>query len=536
MFGRYPRLGSDAVFYYSLATLFLLPFWYLSFARNGMPIDRKFVEHYYELSQIFDHVDYFSGILLSLILALVFLIAAYGIEAGSERLRRILDSLLALSALSVLVVIVWHILFPPSGSARITDAWIWGTLGVWALGLAMVGGAALLFRERFPGVLRTVVLWTFPIGIVMAANAVVAAYKIAPADGGFFAVDRSLAPLQTSRDHSQGRVLVMVLDMWDQYLTFEARSPDAKLPEIDRFKDTAFFAANAQRTDRSTLLAIPAMVTGRKVDRAWHTSGDELSLVFSGDSAAVPWREHPGVFAAARENGYNTAVVTTAYHPICRMFRTLISDCWIDDIPFLWTRKNVFTQIDDVVAQVLRRVPFVNRVLFEPRPRYHDEWGIHLYFAYLEKIKQLASDPTYDFIFVHWLLPHPPFIRNHLTDEFVYFDEQASRDFYWGNLEALDRAIGEIRTEMEGAGLWDDTTVILTADHGYVLHDWDVIRGREDPRVPFLAKLRQQRQPVVYEAEFSMVGLAPFLTALFRGEVSRPDEIGDWLAYPDSLD
>jgi len=41
------------------------------------------------------------------------------------------------------------------------------------------------------------------------------------------------------------------------------------------------------------------MVTGRKVDRAWHASGDELSLVFSGDTAAVPWREHPGVFAAA---------------------------------------------------------------------------------------------------------------------------------------------------------------------------------------------------------------------------------------------
>ena len=95
----------------------------------GMPIDSKFAGRYYELSQIFDRVDYFSGVLLGLILGLAFLIAACGIEAGSERLRRILDSLLALSALSVLVVIVWHVLFPPSGGARITDAWIWGTSG-----------------------------------------------------------------------------------------------------------------------------------------------------------------------------------------------------------------------------------------------------------------------------------------------------------------------------------------------------------------------------------------------------------------------
>ena len=64
----------------------------------GMPIDRKFAGRYYELSQIFDHVDYFSGVLLGLILGLAFLIAACGIEAGSERLRRILDSLLVLSA------------------------------------------------------------------------------------------------------------------------------------------------------------------------------------------------------------------------------------------------------------------------------------------------------------------------------------------------------------------------------------------------------------------------------------------------------
>ena len=66
----------------------------------GMPIDRKFADRYYELSQVFDHVDYFSGVLLGLILGLAFLIAAYGIEAGSERLRRILDSLLALRELA----------------------------------------------------------------------------------------------------------------------------------------------------------------------------------------------------------------------------------------------------------------------------------------------------------------------------------------------------------------------------------------------------------------------------------------------------
>ena len=71
-----PTWRSDLVLAYALGNLVLLPFWFIAFARNGMPLDQKFIEHYYELSQIFDHVDFFAALLwgfgISIILFLFF--------------------------------------------------------------------------------------------------------------------------------------------------------------------------------------------------------------------------------------------------------------------------------------------------------------------------------------------------------------------------------------------------------------------------------------------------------------------------------
>ena len=349
---RYPGLGRDAAFYYALANLFLLPFWYLAFSVNGMPIDPKFVDHYYELVQIFDYVDYFAGVLLGIVLALAFLIVAYGIEARSARLRRIYDGLLSALALVVLIAILWQLRFPPSGDARISDAWIFETLTVVAVGLAILVAVGFLFRKAAVRALCAVVLCTLPIGIVMAINAGVAFYKTAPEGASLFAVDRSLAPLVSHKGDPKGRVVVIVFDLWDQRLTFEARDSDVELPEIDRFLETSFYATNAHQAAARTQLAFPSMLTGRKAVFTWPITGDDLNIVFAERYSPQRWSEHPGVFAAARARGYNIAVATSGYHPFCRLFRRYISHCWIDDTPFTWTHKSVLNRMDDVVREV----------------------------------------------------------------------------------------------------------------------------------------------------------------------------------------
>ena len=65
-------LRQEFLYFLGVANLLMLPFWTLAFARNGMPTDGKFVDNYYELSQIFTHVDYIAALLLTALLGIAF--------------------------------------------------------------------------------------------------------------------------------------------------------------------------------------------------------------------------------------------------------------------------------------------------------------------------------------------------------------------------------------------------------------------------------------------------------------------------------
>ncbi|MDJ0949925.1 MAG: sulfatase-like hydrolase/transferase [Alphaproteobacteria bacterium] len=522
-----------ALFCYSAANLYLLPFWVLAFGRNGMPLDRKWVEHYYELSQIFDYVDYGAAVLLSLLLAAVIFGVRMVLARLSETTCQIFELALSAAGIAVLAAAIWVVSDPPSGNIRVTDTWIFALLGLVGLVMLALIAAAVFARTLVLRALRAVVLWCTPIGVIMAANAYAAYYKTAPEGAGLFAVDRTLAPLQKHETGKPRKVVLMILDMWDHRVTFEVRSPDLDLPEIDRFRASAFFATNAERAGNGTRFSVPGMLIGRKIMYADYFRPDMLKVVPAEEQSLFPWTKFPGTFADARENGFNTAVVATAYHPYCRLFPAYISSCWIDDTPFQWTKKNVVGQMGQVVAGVARQLPYLNRLFFEPKKRYSDEWGIHLHFAFREKIKELAVDPRYQFVFVHWLLPHPPYIYDYKEGEYRY-DADFPDDYYWGNLKALDLALGEIRQEMEAAGVWDDAFVILTSDHGFNLGSWPEVVPLDgmDPRSVFMAKFPHQTTGLEYSEKFLMVSLREVLQGILGGTLTMPEQMPQYLSYP----
>ena len=530
---RTSNIGQDVVFYIAVANLYLLPFWFLAFARNGMPTDEKFVEHFYELAQVFDHVDYLAAVLLGLVAGISIFIVSLLLKRASPRLGTWLDGGLAAGGLAIFAMAIWVLINPPSGNLRVTDDWIVPIIAIGG-GVALLLVVAGIFLRGLVGVvMRYAVLATAPIGLMLALNAAVAAYKIAPPDGGILVSDRSLAPIQPRADGKRPRVVVIFFDMWDYGVTFERRPAWLKLPAVDRLAGEAYFATQAYRAAAYTRLAFPSMLTGRKVYWSWPTPGDDLALLFAERYAPESWRANPGLFKSVRDSGYNTAVVAAAYHPYCRLFRQYISRCWIDDTEFFHGERTIFNRMDDVLSEVLRRIPFVNRMLFEPRRRYQPEWGVHLYFAFKEEMKRVVADRDYDLVFAHWYLPHPPFIRDYKTGEWAYFDEQAPLDNYFGNLQALDLAVGEIRRTLETAGLWDDTTVVLTADHGYTLLDWPEYVPEFDPRVPFIMKLAGQKERVVSDKKFMMTSLRALLEAVFQGDATEPAEVERYLDYPE---
>jgi arylsulfatase A-like enzyme len=83
---------------------------------------------------------------------------------------------------------------------------------------------------------------------------------------------------------------------------------------------------------------------------------------------------------------------------------------------------------------------------------------------------------------------------------------------YDGNLAYVDQELGALRKELESAGLWDDLTLVVAADHGeqlwehgYISHSAQVYE--ESARVPLVMKL-PKRAAVAGKRVKSLVDLS----------------------------
>jgi len=92
---------------------------------------------------------------------------------------------------------------------------------------------------------------------------------------------------------------------------------------------------------------------------------------------------------------------------------------------------------------------------------------------------------------------------------------------YDGNLAYADREVGRIRADLEGAGLWDRTVVIVTADHGEALgeHGWighNVQLFDPSIRIPLIVRFPAGLGPTGRSASLAdLTDLAPTIADLF---------------------
>ncbi len=167
----------------------------------------------------------------------------------------------------------------------------------------------------------------------------------------------------------------------------------------------------------------------------------------------------------------------------------------------------------------------------------HKRNRLDIYLSMLDQARRLATDPSQGLVFIHWSFPHKPNIYDRTTQDF----KLGKKLSYLDNLALVDRTVGELRREMESAGVWEDTILLITSDHSLrgknpsakfphvSSEDAAVIGSKPDPRVPFLLKLRGQRQAVTYEPAFNTVVTNDLLLALMRGELTSADNVVGWL-------
>jgi hypothetical protein len=151
-----------------------------------------------------------------------------------------------------------------------------------------------------------------------------------------------------------------------------------------------------------------------------------------------------------------------------------------------------------------------------------DDRADHLdnYRALMEHGTRMAADARLGMVMLHLNVPHHPLIYDRDRDEMTIWN--FGRRWYLHNLVLTDKTLGRIRAEMEKAGVWDETTVIVTGDHCF--------RAIAGGRVPMLIKpAKHEGGEVAYPQAVNVMFTHDLALAALRQEVQTPAQITAWL-------
>jgi len=352
--------------------------------------------------------------------------------------------------------------------------------------------------------------------------------------------DQPNAPLLPVKPGTR-RVVWFLFDGMDQLIAFSNRPGGVALPHLDRFRSEAVYAPYAYSPAGSTLLSIPALLMGKNIDEARPLRTDELRVRFSDTHQRASWGAQPNVFSRVRKLGFNSALA--GYHlPYGRILGKDLAACvWTADrwdsvgmddpevsipeaasgflavsaerlltsLPFVWRVKG-FSELENFLH---RRRPLSARLAEH----------IQTYRTILEAARKDSTDPSFQLVFVHWPVPHHPYIYDRARGDFNPGKETS----YMDNMVLADRTLGEMRKEMERKGIWDDSIVLITADHGYRTIQHGRSLGRAN--VVFLLKMPHQRQETVCPTSFVTTLIPDLISKLLQDKRIDPDSVVAWI-------
>lgn len=357
-------------------------------------------------------------------------------------------------------------------------------------------------------------------------------------------------PMQKSRGPGAPRFVFLVFDEMDQRLAFERRPASLQLPQLDRLRAESVVDNRVDQTAMYTAIALPSLISGQLFTNAQALDADTLNVLPQGAKQFVAWRSEPNLFTRARGLGVNAELIGW-HHPYCRVLGDEVARCLA--LPSNHSTAAMAAEASATEEGVWPTVGFLYRRqlanLWDMLHSRGEPFSEHLrdseiqrtqqqhYFRIRDEAYRAAADPQIGLLFVHFPTPHMFPIYNRRRQNFQI---DPSLD-YFDNLALVDRTVGELRHVLEQAGLWDNTTILITADHGLRPGAWigrlgwtpelDRLTNREPPqRVPFILKLGGSTEPAVTERAFyNSIGSDLALAVLSR-QVTTSSQTVAWLA------
>lgn len=343
---------------------------------------------------------------------------------------------------------------------------------------------------------------------------IIGRYVLESPSSSIFESNPSVRPVEIPKLAQGGarRILWLIFDEMDQRLAFEERPQDIQIPSFDRLRQTSIVATQALPPAGNTLASLPSLLSGRVVDSAKPVDSSELLLQYA-DGTNARWSRQDNIFKKMQSRGYKTALVGW-YHPYWRVLGKNLDDsrtfAGTGDHPKFST-GGIW---GNVKSEWLGLLPTMNRQSF-----------IHVMQEMQENTIRLAASLEYGLVFSHLPGLHTPYVYDRHNDRYTLFRDNVTG--YFDHMVLADYTFGRIRSEMELKGLWDDTLVIVSADHWW--RKSATYDGKVDHRVPFIVKMPGQKNGIVYDKPIQTVVTYSFLLAVLNGEVKTAEEATQWM-------
>lgn len=378
-------------------------------------------------------------------------------------------------------------------------------------------------RRRWPaGILcERCALLLSPFILVTFTQAAMAAWY-APPEQEFHAKSRTVAPYSNTTHVMP--VVWIIFDEFDYGVAFARRPPTLRLPNIDTFVNGAITCTQAFSPFDATSVSIPALLTGRRLQKTEPLGPSSMRLTER--NGITSYLETVAtIFSDMRQRNAGCAIFGW-FFPYERLFSPCTSIA--DYAHFFYPMSERFISL---VALQLR---------FLVETGYFSPWDESLtvknhstiYLKMQQDVLSHLRSGSDGLTFLHYPIPHSINIYDYQTQRIGA--NKSVRTGYLGNLALVDRTLGEIRSAMQAAGVWERSLVIVSSDHHWRFNTYDHITDK--CHVPFMVKMPFQRAAFVCTKRFETVRTRELITDVIDGKLTKPETVIQWMGsreHPD---
>jgi len=463
------------LFALSVATFLTLPGWLERLIVVGAPTAESFLNNFHHLSHVTRYDEAFGLLLMAAITILIYILDC----VCSRHFPKIrMFSVHLFGVLVIFYVLNWvrnRILYRSFGNEVIYSDFGTSVLypGLFVVTLLIAVLLAIKLPSFFRLAAKAFVVCMIPISIIIIFNESVGFVRIFPYLGKSY----PLAPLQTIKNKpsaNKSRVVWVLLDNYDYKLAFSEESsndPLFEIPVVRSLKEKSVFGTDAQSPSIDTYGSMMSYFMGRYIYPAKLHLPDNLGIRDSKFPKKLGTAvELETLFDRLHKDGFNAALASQAFinHPYCRMFFRALSRCWQEG-PHRAAPPSFIERVHFFAIEFIRNIPGFEGIAPKNLNFLFQKSWIKNLEALQKEALELVVDPAYQFVFLHYTMPHAPFIRDYKTNQEIrpqsYPNKSASENTK-GNMEVADNLVDEIMKTAKKSSVGEDTLYIFTADHG----------------------------------------------------------------------